>query len=440
MLTLSELLAPVLSTDPVIKGLSADSRKIEPGFLFAALPGSKLDGRAFVSQAAERGAVAVLIPQEGAVPDLPEGFPIIRDPAPRRRFALMAARFYGRQPDVMAAVTGTNGKTSVVNFVRQIWSGPGIPGGQSRDNRPYGPQPSRKGFAYHADPENLHRILAELVDEGITHTAFEASSQGLAQYRLDGVRIAAAAFTNLTRDHLDYHGDMEHYWLAKARLFDEVMLPGQAAVINADSPEAGRLIEICHRRHHRILTFGHAGRDIRLIRATPSAHGQDINIEVLGETTALHLPLAGGFQASNALCALGLAIATGADPVTAARQLGSLQGVPGRLQQVASTVSGAVLYVDYAHTPDALENALKALRPHTRGRLVALFGCGGNRDTGKRPQMGRIAADLADRVYITDDNPRGEDPALIRAAIVAACPGGIEIGDRHQAICTAVSN
>ncbi len=433
---LSDLLAPALARDPEIAGLTADSRAVRPGHLFAALPGAKADGRDFIGDALARGAVAVLAPLGTRLAG--ETAVLVADDNPRRRFALLAARFHPRQPEVVVAVTGTNGKTSVVNFTRQIWTRLGRPAASLGTIGLVAPGRVEPGSLTTPDPVSLHRTLDQLAAEGVTHAALEASSHGLDQFRLDGVAIAAAAFTNLTRDHLDYHGGMQAYWQAKSRLFAEVMPPGRAAVINADSPQSGPLSALCSDRGHRIITYGADGADIRLERIVPTADGQDVRLIVQGKLFQLHLPLAGTFQASNAACALGLVLATGGQAEAAVAALAHLQEVPGRLQKVAATDQGAPVYVDYAHTPDGLETALKALRPHAAGRLVVVFGCGGDRDKGKRPQMGRIAALWADRVFVTDDNPRGEDPADIRRQIMAACPGATEVGDRAEAIRLAV--
>ena len=418
-----------------ITGLTADSRRVAPGYLFAALPGSKADGRAFIPDALARGAVAVLAPEGTAVD---AGIRLITDADPRRRFALMAAAFHHGQPAVMAAVTGTNGKTSTADFTRQIWRKLGHPSaaigtlGVTTDGR------HDKGGLTTPDPEALHARLAELAASGITHACMEASSHGLSQSRLDGVVLKAAALTNLTRDHLDYHADMADYAAAKLRLFAEVLPAGAAAVVNADSDLAERVVGIAARRCQQVLSFGRMGREIRLASSCPQPYGQRLALEVLGRAVDVALPLAGAFQASNAIAALGLAIACGADCAAAAQALETLEGVPGRLQKVAERAAGAAIYVDYAHTPDALETVLKALRPHAAGRLMVVFGCGGDRDRGKRPQMGAIATRLADIVFVTDDNPRGEDAVAIRRAILAACPDAVEIGDRGRAIREAV--
>jgi len=435
---LSDLLAPILTRDPDVTGLALDSRAVKPGDLFAALPGAKVDGRSFIKTAIDKGAVAILAPT-GTQIDRPD-IALITDDEPRRRLAHIASRFYGAQPEVTVAVTGTNGKTSVVNFTRQIWSQLGLSAASLGTLGLHAPHRVEKGALTTPDSISLHRDLAELAQSGVSHLAMEASSDGLSQFRLDGVAITAAAFTNLTRDHLDTHGSMEAYWTAKKRLFSEVMPPCRAAVVNADSPVADELTSLCRMRGQKVIRFGFNGDDILIVSATPSAQGQDLDLVVLGRPYKLHLPLAGNFQASNAACALGLVLACGAEPSAAVAALAHLEGVPGRLQKVAVKTNGAAIYVDYAHTPDALETALKALRPHTDRKLVVLFGCGGDRDPGKRPQMGAIAAQLADKVIVTDDNPRSEEPAAIRAEIMPACPGAMEIADRRQAILTAVLN
>ncbi|HXP95877.1 MAG TPA: UDP-N-acetylmuramoyl-L-alanyl-D-glutamate--2,6-diaminopimelate ligase [Telmatospirillum sp.] len=433
---LSELYAPILGADPEIAGLTADSRAVKPGYLFAALPGTKADGRDYIRDALARGATAVLAPH-GTI--LTGGqATLVTDDNPRRRLSLMAARFFPRQPKIVVAVTGTNGKTSVVNFLRQIWTHLGYQAASLGTIGLVAPGRVESGSLTTPDPVTLHRCLDRLAQEGVTHAAFEASSQGLDQFRLDGVALRAAAFTNLTRDHLDYHGTMDAYWQTKARLFYEIMPAKRVAVINADSPQASLLSKLCLDRGHRIVSFGVAGTDIRFVNIAPTGDGQDLSLDVMGKAYQLHLPLAGDFQASNAACALGLALATGAATDAAVEALGALQEVPGRLQKVATTAHGSPVYIDYAHTPDGLETALKALRPHVNKQLVVVFGCGGDRDKGKRPQMGRIAAHWADRVFVTDDNPRNENPASIRQEIMAACPGAVEIGDRAQAIRQAI--
>jgi UDP-N-acetylmuramoyl-L-alanyl-D-glutamate--2,6-diaminopimelate ligase len=421
-----------------ITGLTADSREVAPGYLFAALRGSSADGAKFVPDALARGAVAVLA-HEGAGIDLPDdGVRLIADANPRRRLALMAARFHGAQPETIAAVTGTNGKTSVAAFTRQMWKRMGFRAASLGtlgiiEDGDLQPLPNTT-----PDPVMLHAALAGLAGRGIDHLAIEASSHGLDQCRMDGVRIAAAAFTNLTQDHLDYHPDAVAYFAAKARLFDTVMAAGGVAVINADAPQCARLAGICRDRGHRVLTFGTTTGDLRLVEATPDGDRQRIVVEIDGRREAMTFPFAGGFQTANALCAGGLVMALGGSVDDVMEALPALEGVPGRIEYVARHPVGANIYVDYAHTPDALTNVLNALRPHTIGRLVVVFGCGGDRDKDKRPMMGEIAARLADRAIVTDDNPRGEDAAAIRREILAACPAAIEIGDRAAAIRSAV--
>ncbi len=422
-----------------IRGLTADSRKVAPGYLFAALPGSRNDGRAFIGEAIARGAVAVLAAPGTSLdaPDRPVA--LLTDDNPRRRLALLAARYFERQPATIAAVTGTNGKTSVVEFTRQIWAHMGH---TAASLGTLGLQPPRRDAPVSLttpDPVDLHRCLAALAGDGIDHLAMEASSHGLDQYRLDGVKVGAAAFTNLSRDHLDYHGSPAAYLAAKQRLFGELVTPGGAAVLNADAAEYDTLRAVSKARGLRILSYGTAGGELRLLRHAAAAEGQSLTLQLLGRRHDIALAVAGDFQAANALAALGLVIATGGDPEAALEALPHLAGVAGRLELVARAPSGGQVYVDYAHTPEALRTAIQALRAHTRGRLSVVFGCGGDRDRGKRSQMGEIARRLADRVIVTDDNPRSEDPAAIRREILETAGNAREIGDRAEAIETAVA-
>ena len=429
--------------DPEIVGLTVDSRAVFPGFLFAALSGSKLDGRAFASEAASRGAVAILTDDAAALNLAAEQrgrTTIVIDANPHRRLARLAARFYRRQPRTIAAVTGTNGKTSVAHFTREIWTAIGLPAASLGTLGLVTPAGRSTGALTTPDPIALHRDLAALCDVGIEHLAVEASSHGLAQFRLDGLSVAAAAFTNLTRDHLDYHRDMAGYRAAKERLFTTLLGSGRPAILNRDSGEFAHLEALCRDHGHPVLGYGaDSAAELRLVAARPRERDQDLVLEIFGRRHDLRLPLLGQFQALNALAALGLAIATGVPAEAAIAALARLSGVPGRLQFVAETALGAPIVVDYAHTPDALAAVLPALRPHAAGRLVVLFGCGGDRDPGKRALMGRIAAEAADRVYVTDDNPRSENPGAIRRAILAAAPGSIEIGDRRDAIEVAIA-
>ena len=422
-----------------IVGLTCDSREVEPGFLFAALPGTRTDGRAFIAEAVRRGAAAVLGPP-GTELDLGEAvLPLLIDENPRRRFALMAARYYGQQPATVVAVTGTNGKTSVVSFVRQIWEGLGRTAASVGTLGIAAPDMASPGSLTTPDPVALHRNLSNLALRGVDCLALEASSHGLAQYRLDGIQIDAAAFTNLSRDHLDYHGTFEAYLTAKSRLFGDILAPDGFAVLNADSAPSAPIQSVCRARGIRIITYGARGGDVRVEKIFPLPDGQHLELTVAGKSYAVVLPLIGGFQVGNALCAVALAAVCGESCDDAVTCLERLEGAPGRVQKAASLANGATAYVDYAHTPDALENVLGALRPHAAGRLHVVFGCGGDRDRGKRPEMGRIAAALADRAIVTDDNPRTEDAAEIRRHIMAACPDGVEIGDRAVAIAEAVA-
>ena len=420
-------------------GLTADSRQVRPGFLFAALPGTAADGREFITEALKRGAVAVLKAPDGATAPLPEHVTVIEDENPRRRFAQICAAFFDRQPRVVAAVTGTNGKTSTAEFARQIWDRLGHNSASLGTLGVVGPGFRRPLGLTTPDPVMLHRSLARLAASGIDRLAIEASSHGLAQNRLDGLRLKAAAFTSFSRDHLDYHASARDYLDAKLRLFGDLLPPGAAAVVNADDAAAEAVIAVCRRRRHQLMTYGRAGSWLKLDSLEPDGDGQILRIALMGRPLSLRLPLVGAFQASNALAALGLAVATGAAPADAAAALERLEGVPGRLQLATRTAAGAPVYVDYAHTPDALANALQALRPHTRGRLLVVFGAGGDRDRGKRPLMGEAAARLADAVIVTDDNPRSEPPGAIRKAILAGCPDAQEIGDRAAAIRAGVA-
>jgi UDP-N-acetylmuramoyl-L-alanyl-D-glutamate--2,6-diaminopimelate ligase len=353
----------------------------------------------------------------------------------------MAARFFRAQPRTIAAVTGTNGKTSVASFTRQIWSHGGIQAASIGTLGLIAPGVERPGALTTPDPVSLHQILSDLAADGVDHLAMEASSHGLDQYRLDGVRVTIAGFTNLSRDHLDYHRTMEAYLKAKLRLFASVMQPGGTAVLNADVPEFDAIKSVCAARGHRVMSYGRAGDDIALEASSPTPRGQALRLRIGGKAHDIEIPLAGSFQAANVLCALSMAIAGGADEDDALEALPTLIGAKGRMERVAE-LNGAPVYVDYAHTPDALENVLNALRPHAAGRLIVVFGCGGDRDAGKRPIMGDIAARLADVVFVTDDNPRTENADAIRWAILGGIPKTAaparEIGDRAAAIAAAL--
>lgn len=419
-----------------ISGLTADSRQVRPGFLFAALPGQREDGRRFVADAVRRGAVAVL-----AAPgvDVPAGVALIESDNPRRALSRLAARFYPHQPKTIAAVTGTNGKTSVADFTRQLWTFLGHKAASLGTLGLVSPEGARPGALTTPDPVILHRDLAALAEAGVEHLAMEASSHGLDQFRLDGVRVSAAAFTNLTRDHLDYHANMVAYYAAKRRLFAEVLAPDGVAVLNADTTEFADLAALVAARGGRVIDYGTKAKSLRLVALTTTAVGLLLDLLLDDRPVRAELNLVGAFQAANALAALGMVVGCGAPLPEALAALPRLASVRGRLQRAGSRRNGAPVFVDYAHTPDALKTVLTALRPHAGRRLVVVFGCGGDRDPGKRPIMGQIAVGLADRTIVTDDNPRSEDPAKIRRDILAAAPGAIEIGARRDAIIRAVA-
>jgi UDP-N-acetylmuramoyl-L-alanyl-D-glutamate--2,6-diaminopimelate ligase len=422
-----------------IAGVTADSRNVVPGDLFAALPGSRTDGRVFIGDAVERGAVAVLAPPGTPWPPGVPPRPIVIDPEPRQCLARIAAVLAGPQPEIVVAVTGTNGKTSSVEFTRQLWMSAGTKAASLGTLGLIAPGFDPGPGLTTPDPVSLAETLAGLARHKISRAAIEASSHGLDQFRLDGVRLAAAAFTNLTRDHLDYHPTLDAYRTAKLRLFDVLLPPSAPAVAHAemDTVTLHALQEIAARRRLDLRTVGERGTRFRLLEARPRPDGQDLSVLADGRPRRVVLNLPGRFQADNALIAAALAEALGL--VDALERLPLLRGVRGRMERAAQLPNGATAYVDYAHTPDALERLLSALRPHTRGRLHVVFGAGGDRDRGKRPLMGQAAARLADMVIVTDDNPRSEDPAAIRAAILAACPEALEIGDRTKAIETALN-
>jgi UDP-N-acetylmuramoyl-L-alanyl-D-glutamate--2,6-diaminopimelate ligase len=414
-----------------VSGITSDSRKVKPGFLFVAIAGAKADGAHFAKLAAAAGAVAVAAEQR---PDgLPRRTAFVPVKNARRALALAAARFFPRQPETIAAVTGTSGKTSVAAFTRQIWTALGFQAASIGTVGLVSPKAETYGSLTTPDPVELHKTLDGLAGESVTHLVLEASSHGLDQHRLDGVRIKAGAFTNLSRDHLDYHRTLEAYLAAKLRLFDALIAPGGAAVIGVDDCYAGQAIEAATKRGLQILTVGEHGADIRFLAGRIDGFAQAITMAHAGRIYKIKLPLVGAFQVRNAAVAAGLAIATGGEPTRVFAALEHLTGAKGRLE-LAGSQNGAPIFIDYAHKPDALKKALEALRPYVRGRLVVVFGAGGDRDAGKRPIMGRIATENADRVIITDDNPRSEDAGAIRAAILAAAPGASEIGDRAEAI------
>lgn len=420
--------------DLEITGLSADSRKVAPGMAFVAVSGTKADGASFIADAVSRGAsVIVAGPGTSAA-----GVPVLTVAEPRRFLAVAASRFYGKQPETMVAVTGTAGKTSVASFTRQIWAHAGHPAAMIGTTGVVSPTRNDYGSLTTPDPVSLHQLLAELAGEGVTHAAMEASSHGLDQFRLDGVRLAAAAFTNLGRDHMDYHPTVEDYMAAKMRLFRDLLPKGSPAVIFADDQWSPQAISAARDAGQDIRTVGRKGDFLTLKRVEHFRHKQIAEVHFGDDIFEVHIPLAGDFQIANALVAAGLAISTGVAAPIAMAALEKLVGASGRLELVGHAHEGALAYVDYAHKPDALENVLNSVRPFTTGRIIVVFGCGGDRDRGKRPIMGEIACRLADVVIVTDDNPRSEEPASIRAEIMAAAPCATEIDDRAQAIRAAV--
>jgi UDP-N-acetylmuramoyl-L-alanyl-D-glutamate--2,6-diaminopimelate ligase len=422
-----------------VTGLAVDSRAVKPGDLFFALAGHKTDGARFIDAAIAAGAVAVAgdHPPQGA-----SRVPFVVTENPRRALALAAAKFYPRQPATIAAVTGTSGKTSVAAFTRQIWQRLGHESASIGTIGLVSPKRTVYGSLTTPDPIALHRQLDEIAREGVTHLAFEASSHGLDQYRLDGVRIKAGGFTNLSRDHMDYHPDVAHYLAAKLRLFRDLIAADGAAVISADHDCSQAVIDAARGRNLQIVTVGRngdgAGEGIRLVNADIDGFAQQLEFEHRGKRHAVRLPLVGEFQIENALVSAGLAIGTGSEPKAVFAELELLEGAKGRLERVAER-NGAPIFVDYAHKPDALAKALQALRPYAKRKLVVVFGAGGDRDAGKRPLMGAIATENADSVIVTDDNPRSENPEAIRAAILNAAKGAKEIGDRAEAIRTAIA-
>ncbi len=421
-----------------ITGLAVDSRAVKPGDVFFALAGSKADGARFIDSAIAAGAVAIA----GDHPPTQLAVPFVRVSNPRRALALAAARFYPRQPGTIAAVTGTSGKTSVASFTREIWQRLGHVSASIGTIGLVSPKRTVYGSLTTPDPIALHRQIDEITRDGVTHLALEASSHGLDQFRLDGVRIAAGGFTNLSRDHMDYHPDVAHYLAAKLRLFRDLVVADGAAVISADHDCSQQVIEAARGRKLGIVTVGRqgdgAGEGIRVVDAEISGLAQKLTLEHRGRRYAVRLPLVGAFQIENALVAAGLAISTGSEPGAVFAALEHLEGAKGRLERVGER-NGASIFVDYAHKPDALAKALQALRPYATRELVLVFGAGGDRDAGKRPLMGAIASEHADRVIVTDDNPRSEDPQAIRSAILATARGAQEIGDRAEAIKTAIA-
>jgi UDP-N-acetylmuramoyl-L-alanyl-D-glutamate--2,6-diaminopimelate ligase len=424
-----------IDSDSRVTGFAIDHRKVAPGTVFGAFRGSLFNGEDFIPAAVRSGAVAVVARPDVAV----EGAAAIRAEEPRRAFARLAAKFFAPFPGTVVAVTGTNGKTSNVELVRQLWrmaghvsASIGTLGVTTADDR------VTTGLTT-PDIVTFLSNMAGLAREGVTHAAFEASSHGLSQYRTEGLPVQCAAFTNFSRDHLDYHGTMEDYFEAKMRLFSEVVSDGGTAVLWMDDSKSEEVLSRVNARGLKRITVGRRGETLRLVDRAPSQLGQMLTIEAEGKTHKISLPLIGAYQAANALTAAGLAIASGGDLQATLTHLARVQPVRGRLERAVITRAGAPVYVDYAHTPDAIEAAIEALRPHARGRLILVFGAGGDRDVGKRAEMGAVAARLADLVIVTDDNPRSEDPAAIRAAILAGAPGAREVSGRRDAIAAAVA-
>lgn len=419
----------------MVTGFAIDHRKVAPGNVFGAFEGASVNGEDFIPAAVAAGAVAVVARPQAVV----EGALHLADPAPRRAFARLAAPFFSPMPDVVVAVTGTNGKTSCVEMTRQIWRMCGHSAASIGTLGVTTPDESVSTGLTTPDIVTFFHNVSGLAREGVTHLAYEASSHGLSQYRNEGLSVKAGAFTNLSRDHLDYHATMEDYFAAKMRLFTEVVEDGGTAVIWADDEWSQPAAIVAQARRLKVFSVGRAGADLRLVSCQPGHLGQDLAIEYKGETFRLRLPLIGAYQVANALVAAGLALVTGEEPVRVFDAVARLQPVRGRLERAAISQSGAPVYVDYAHTPDALEAAIAALRPHVTGRLIVVFGAGGDRDAGKRAPMGAAAAAGADMVIVTDDNPRGEDPAEIRAAVLQGATGATEIADRREAIAAAIA-
>lgn len=430
-------LGAILDNDDAtpVTGFAIDHRKVAPGNIFGAFQGSAVNGEDFIPAAVAAGAIAVVARPEAKV----EGAIHIADDEPRRTFALIAARYFAPFPETIIAVTGTNGKTSNVELTRQLWR---MAGASAASIGTLGvTTPDERVVTGLTTPDIVTFLsnMAGLKREGVTHVAYEASSHGLHQYRAEGPRVAAGAFTNLSRDHLDYHGDMAAYFTAKLRLFSEVIADDGTAVIWADDQQSARVIDLARERGLKLIRVGQAGEELRLLSRTPTQLGQALVVEAEGREHKVNLPLTGAYQAANALTAAGLVIATGGDLVATLSNLSRLQPVRGRLERACITRAGAPVYVDYAHTADALEAAIAALRPHAKGRIVLMFGAGGDRDTGKRIEMGKVAARDADFVIVSDDNPRTEDPAQIRAMILEGAPDATEIAGRREAIASAIA-
>ena len=424
-----------------VRDLATDSRQVTPGALFIAVPGTQHNGAQFVPAALQQGAAALLIAERVQL-DMPATVPVVRVPRVREAVAKLAAAFFAPQPAHIVAVTGTDGKTSTADFARQLFTLSGHAAASMGTLGLISPNAAlNEAFPKNntsPEPVLLHRTLLELAARKVQHVAIEASSHGLEQHRLDGVKLQAAAFTNLTRDHLDYHGTIEAYMAAKMRLFSHVLGEGGTAVVHASDVHAAEVMQVAAARGIRVWGYGKAGKELRTVSVKPVAEGLHAELELFGKKHTLTIPLYGAFQLENILAAIGLAAACGIDAESLVPHITALKGVKGRLERIVTLPNGALCFVDYAHTPAALENILRTLRLHTQNTLHVVFGCGGERDTGKRPEMGKAAVTHADRVIVTDDNPRREDPAAIRAAVMAAAAGATEIPDREVAITKAV--
>jgi UDP-N-acetylmuramoyl-L-alanyl-D-glutamate--2,6-diaminopimelate ligase len=421
-------------SDSEVTGFAIDHRKVARGSVFGAFKGAVFDGEDFIGEAVDRGAVAVVARPEAAVARVPH----LADPYPRRLFARLAAKFYAPYPETVVAVTGTNGKTSTVEMTRQIWR---MGGHRSASIGTLGVTTSDDQVKTGLTTPDIVTFLSNMAGlkrMGMTHVAYEASSHGLDQSRAEGVPLAAAAFTNFSRDHLDYHETMDAYFEAKMRLFDELLPAGRPAVIWTDDAKSDEVVERSRQAGHEVMTVGRRGATIRLTEQSPTPLGQTLMLEYGGKPHRLALPLIGAYQASNVLTAAGLVLATGGGWDATFSAMQRVAPVRGRLERAVISRAGVPVYIDYAHTPDALEAAIAALRPHVEGRLITVFGAGGDRDQGKRPEMGKVATRLSDIVIVTDDNPRGEDPAAIRSAIMTGASGAIEVGERREAIAEAI--
>jgi len=423
--------------DIAVEGITADSREVKKGFVFFALKGHASNGQVYAEDAVARGAVAVVAEAGSTLPAF--SVPVVPVADIRHALSVAAARLYAPQPEIVTAVTGTSGKTSVVSFLRQIWESTGFASASIGTIGVVSGKRTQYGALTTPGPVELHRLLRDLDHDGVTHVAMEASSHGIDQHRLDGVRLVAAAFTNLGRDHMDYHATVEEYFAAKMRLFDTLLPKGAPVIVYSDDKYSEQAVAHIKQAKRKVLSVGRKGEFIRIKRVEHERFRQYVEFECAGEIYEVQLPLAGDFQVANAVVAAGLAIATGVAPAAVFRALERLHGAPGRLDLVGATADGAPVYVDYAHKPEALENVLKSVRPFTTGRVIVVFGCGGDRDQGKRPIMGGIARELADVVIITNDNPRSEEPSAIRKQILAGAAGALEIADRREAIRHAVA-